>query len=293
MPSARSAWDGPRRGSSLPASWRLGAVFTLPAGSPPCRSALASRSTALTASTDGSALFRTSTNGGVTWTAWSNMGLNASLLDPTTLQIAVNGVTMPDSSLQNRIQFQVTTGLGQAEQSSAYIVRVDTVAPASPTAMVSTPSGWTNVNSFRESWTNPPDTSGIAGAYYRLNSEPLFPADGTFVTTTNSIDGIQAPSEGSHTVLVWLVDGAGNVDHTQLPRPSQRLSLDATPPTVGVSQPGTVGQNGWYTGTVTVNFTPADATSGVLDLGLASGRRAGQHSSSHARSAPQAGTRCW
>lgn len=214
-----------------------------------------------------SAGYRTSTNGGVTWTDWSNTGLNAILVDPATLQISVNGITLPDSSLQNRVQFQVTTGVGQVEQSTPYLVRVDTVAPAPPTAMVSTPSGWTNVNSFRESWTNPPDTSGIVGAYYRLNEEPLFPSDGTFVATTNFIDGIRAPSEGSHAVLVWLVDGAGNVDHLNYRVHLNALRYDATPPTVGVASQGPLGLNNWYTGTVTLDFAPADAASGVLTWG--------------------------
>lgn len=214
-----------------------------------------------------SARFRISSDGGVTWSAWDATGLNTTLPDPATLQIAVNGINLPDSSLLNRVQFQVTTGEGQVEQSSPYIVRVDTVAPAPPTAMTSTPSGWTNLNSFRESWTNPPDTSGIVGAYYRLNSEPLFPNDGTFVATTNAIDNIQAPGEGSHAVLVWLVDGAGNVDHLNYRVHLNAFRYDATPPTVGVDSQGPPGQNGWYTGTVTLNFSPADATSGVLTWG--------------------------
>lgn len=212
-------------------------------------------------------LYRTSTNGGVTWSAWGSAGLNASLIDPTTLQIAVNGLTMPDSSLQNRVQFQVTTGASQVEQSAAYILRVDTVAPAAPSAMASTPSVWTNVNGFRESWTNPADTSGIAGAFYRLNTEPVFPSDGSFVTTTTFIDNIQVPNEGSHHILVWLMDGAGNVDHANYRVHLNAFRYDATAPSVEVASQGPLGQNGWYTGTVTLNFTPADALSGVQSWG--------------------------
>jgi len=214
-----------------------------------------------------SAKFRVSSNGGVSWTDWSSAGLNASLPNPSTLHITVNGVTLPDSQNQNRIQFQITTGTGQVEQSSAYVVAVDTVAPGPPTSMVSTPNGWTQVNSFRESWTNPSDTSGIAGAYYRLNSEPVFPTDGTLVTTTNFINDIQTPGEGSHAILVWLVDGAGNVDHQNYRVHLNAFRYDATPPTVGVASQGPLGQNGWYTGTVRVDFAPADAASGVLTWG--------------------------
>ncbi len=216
---------------------------------------------------DQASLFRITSDGGVTWSAWSNAGLSATLLDPATLQIAVNGLSLPDSATQNRIQFQVTTGEGQAVQSSPYLVRIDTVAPAAPSGMVSTPNTWTNINSFRESWTNPPDTSGIAGAFYRLNSEPLFPTDGVFVSTTNTIDDIQVPGEGTHHMLVWLKDRAGNVDHTTYRVHLGAFRYDATPPSVGLASQGTLGQNGWYTDTVTVAFTPADALSGVQSWG--------------------------
>ena len=216
---------------------------------------------------DQASLFRITSDDGATWSAWNNSGLSAALLDPITLQIAVNGLSLPDSATQNRIQFQVTTGEGQAVQSSPYLVRIDTVAPAAPSGMVSTPNSWTNINSFRESWTNPPDTSGIAGAFYRLNSEPLFPTDGHFVSTTNTIDDIQVLGEGTHHMLVWLKDRAGNVDHTTYRVHLGAFRYDATPPSVGLASQGTLGQNGWYTDTVTVAFTPADALSGVQSWG--------------------------
>ncbi len=214
-----------------------------------------------------SALFRTSTNGGVTWTAWGNTGLNAALIDPISVQIAVNGVNLPDSALQNRIQFRISSTEGVVMQSNAYLVRVDTVAPGPPSSMVSSPNGWTSVNSFQESWVNPSDTSGIVGAYYRLNSEPLFPGDGTFITTTNVIQNIHVPYEGAHTIVVWLVDGAGNTDHINHRIHLNAFRYDATPPTVGVAAQGPLGQGGWYTGTVAVAFTPADAVSGVQTWG--------------------------
>jgi hypothetical protein len=75
------------------------------------------------------------------------------------------------------------------------------------------------------------------------------------------------PGEGSHHILVWLVDGAGNVDHLNYRVHLNAFRYDATPPSVGLTSQGPLGQNGWYTGTVTVNFAPADATSGVLTWG--------------------------
>ena len=207
--------------------------------------------------------YRTSTDGGATWSAWGNAGLSTAQPDPNTLRITLSGLSLPDSNGQNRIQFQATTGQSQTEASSAYTVQVDTVAPGPPLGMMSFPDAWTNVNSFRETWTNPPDTSGIVGAYYRLDSEPLHPTNGTYVATTNSIDGIHVPSEGAHAMLVWLVDAAGNVNHLNYRVDLEAFRYDATMPTVGIVNQGPLGLNGWYTGTVTMQFSPSDLVSGL------------------------------
>lgn len=214
-----------------------------------------------------SALFRTSTDGGATWTGWSNTGLVVSVLNATTLQITANGITLPDSAQQNRIQFRVSTLPGAVETSDAYLVRVDTTPPAAPFGMVSSPAGWSNLNRFRETWSNPTDLSGIGGAYYRLDSLPVFPTDGDFITTTTFVDNVAVAGEGKHHIFVWLVDGAGNVDQRNYGLHFDAFRYDPSPPIVAVASSGPLGQNGWYTGTVTVNFTPVDSTSGLASWG--------------------------
>lgn len=207
--------------------------------------------------------YRMSTDGGATWSAWGNAELSTAQPDPNTLHITLSDLSLPDSNGGNRLQFQVTTAQSQTEVSSAYAVQVDTVAPGPPVGMMSFPDVWTNVNSFRETWTNPSDTSGIVGAYYRLNSEPLHPTNGTFVATTHSIDGIHVPAEGAHAMLVWLVDAAGNVSHLNYRVDLEAFRYDATMPTVGIVNQGPLGSNGWYTGTVSMQFSPSDLVSGL------------------------------
>ncbi len=213
------------------------------------------------------AAYRTSIDGGVSWTAWTQAGLSVTSVTSSTVTIAVTMLTLPDSQSNNRVQFRIDTQLGVTQVSPAYTLQVDTVAPSSPLNMQSFPDAWTNVNAFRETWTNPADTSGIAGAYYRLDSEPQFSTDGIFVPNPGHIDGIQVPSEGTHSLLLWLIDQAGNVDHRTYRVDWQAFKYDVTPPTVGVTRQGPLGQNGWYTGTVTVAFAPADPLSGIQTWG--------------------------
>lgn len=69
-------------------------------------------------------------------------------------------------------------------------------------------------DSFTIKWINPLDVSGIAGAYYKLDSPPKSDTDGTYIADDgiNSLPGIALRTQGKHTVYVWLKDKAGNVD---------------------------------------------------------------------------------
>lgn len=213
------------------------------------------------------AAYRTSTNGGASWTGWLTANLTATPLDSTTVALQVTGLNFPNSDTQNQLQYRIETTGGAEQVSDSYVVKVDTIAPGSPFGLQSSPDHWTNVNAFAETWINPSDLSGIAGAYYLLNREPTSATDGVYVATTNSISGIQVPSQGTHALYLWLVDGAGNVDHRTRNVDPDAFRYDATAPTIGVSKSGPVGQDGWYLGAVTVNFNPQDTLSGVADWG--------------------------
>ncbi|MHA2127051.1 MAG: hypothetical protein ACXABO_16875 [Promethearchaeota archaeon] len=118
---------------------------------------------------------------------------------------------------------------------------LDTSNPGSPGTLAPTPSSWTNLDNFNLSWVNPTDTSGIAGAYYKLDVAPLSDNDGLYITGVNieSISGISVITDGIHTIYIWLVDAAGNVNHSNYASsllyldtidPSTPISLIASPP---------------------------------------------------------------
>ncbi len=71
------------------------------------------------------------------------------------------------------------------------------------------------MNSFVISWTNPNDLSGIIGVYYKVDSPPSSNKDGTYVAGVNiSQIIVNMLDSGNHTIYIWLVDSAGNVNYT-------------------------------------------------------------------------------
>jgi hypothetical protein len=149
-------------------------------------------------------------------------------------------------------------------------VTIDGTPPGRPTGLAATPSGWTNVNSFRLCWTNPSDQCGIAGVYYQLDVDPT--SGGTPVgpitgTGISCLPAISVPSQGQHTVYVWLMDGAGNSDRYSRQVLNDALKYDATPPYCDATVVGPVGEDPlWFTGCVTVTLNANDATSGVAAI---------------------------
>ena len=82
------------------------------------------------------------------------------------------------------------------------------------------------------------------------------PGDGGPVQVTTSLTVSQG---GSHTVVFWSVDPAGNTETQQ----SVSFKIDGQAPTTTASVSGSSGANGWFTGNAQVTLTAADALSGV------------------------------
>jgi hypothetical protein len=137
-------------------------------------------------------------------------------------------------------------------------VRVDTTSPTAPMNLIPSPAGWTNVDQFSISWTPPADTSGIAGAYYKLDAEPSSNFDGIFVPNGTRIDNISVQVSGKHSITVWLRDMAGNTSFLNRAARINAFLYDAIPPTTNASLDGVLGNNGWMTSPVTVTFTSED-----------------------------------
>ena len=154
---------------------------------------------------------------------------------------------------------------GNVETGFPLQLKLDTAAPGAPTALETIPSGWSRVNRFSVQWANPPDLSGLAGVYYRMDAAPSGNTDGTFAPLTNRLDGLTVPNEGIHSLFLWLRDNAGNADYHNLAQ-APALKYDATPPSTTATLVGLAGTEGWYRSAVSVTLTAADGTSGLAFL---------------------------
>ena len=210
LSDATSTWGG-----FQPSGW---ATTTSPACSVTVTDSLGLQET--------TALYRYSTNGGSSWSAWSSAGLSISGDTDTTKYITVTGVTFIQSGTDNLIQFRILDLNGDPDTSPVFLVKVDSQAPAAPTGLAVSPAGWSPTNGFTLTWTNPADTSGIAGVYYKLDSPPASAGDGTLVEGAgiSSLSSLIVSGNGAHPIYIWLKDSAGNVNHNA--RASATLYLD-------------------------------------------------------------------
>ncbi len=168
-------------------------------------------------------------------------------------------------------------GRVQAVPSLATFV-YDVVAPSAPTNLAVQPSVWTPVNAFTVTWTNPPDSSGIAAAHFKWNSAPTgngdeSPGSPVVGDGIQSLPGLAVPAEGAHQLFVWLGDKAGKANFQNFgATAAAAFRWDARPPATSViTVTAKQGCSGWFASPVTaslqaldVNPNPAvNATSGI------------------------------
>ncbi len=109
---------------------------------------------------------------------------------------------------------------------------LDREPPAAPTLIV-TPADWTG-GTIAVAWTAPEDLSGIAAAWYKLETAPQGPEDGT--RAVGNPLTLTAPPEGRQPVFLWLEDWAGN--KSEVSRAEAVVLSDRTPPTGRIAADG-------------------------------------------------------
>ncbi len=159
-------------------------------------------------------------------------------------------VTLSDGV--HTLQFQVVDNAGNVTTTSAQTIKVDATAP---TLMPSIPvldgnNGWYVSPPVNVDASGSDATSGLASVQCRVDG-------GAWQSPPVSVTG-----DGSHTVDCQAEDNAGNVSTW-----SQTVKVDATAPDLApAATAASNGQNGWYTGSVTVQANASDATSGLASV---------------------------
>ncbi len=123
-------------------------------------------------------------------------------------------VYVPGSNLQSNQRYywrvSAVDVIGNISAYSTGAFGIDTDPPPAPAAFDITPAGWTANPNFTLAWTNPPDSTGIGMALYKIGAQPYNNYD-----STGHFDASPAPytaqDVGIIPVYLWLVDNLGNV----------------------------------------------------------------------------------
>jgi len=158
-------------------------------------------------------------------------------------------VAPPASGYANHtIYFWSVDALGNVEatKSAGFIQNAlpDTTPPTTVSSAVST---YAAPSSITLTATDNPGGWGVANTYYKLDA-------GAVTTGTAPVTVVPTGGAGSHTLLFWSVDRAGNKEATKTA--TYAVTPDVTPPTV------TSNYQSQYTGTATITITATDNLGG-------------------------------
>jgi hypothetical protein len=202
---------------------------------------------------------------GINWSAWLTDNLQITGTISTTRQLTITALAVADGV--HAVRYIITDALGIAETSPAATFQVDTQAPAAPAGLTLRPNGWQTATAptWKATWQNPAELSGVAAACYKIGAAPTHPQDGHCTSANNitSIDTLSPTQEGSFDFYLWLQDAAGNSTITNTAVLTQSIQWDKTEPNLFLDVFGTIGQAAWYTSTVNINIMASDNQSGL------------------------------
>lgn len=151
---------------------------------------------------------------------------------------------------EKNIYFQVKDEAGNPSNIIYDSIILDTIAPFTTSSI----SGATGSCGWYRSQVTvtliPLDSggSGISSTSYRINGGPWQTYSSAFSVS----------NDGHNLVQYYSVDIAGNIENTN----SIMIKIDTSAPVTTSSLSGTVGQNGWYTSSVTITLSPTDNSPG-------------------------------
>jgi Beta-propeller repeat len=142
-------------------------------------------------------------------------------------------------------------------------VWLNTLDNTKPTSQVNPLPATETITTFPVSWIGSDIGAGIQDytVYVSDNGGPAT----AWLSNTTSTQGLY-PGLGGHTYSFYSIarDLVGNVENS---KPSSeattRVLVDTTPPVITPQLSGTLGNNGWYRGPVTVSWTVGDPESGI------------------------------
>lgn len=157
---------------------------------------------------------------------------------------------------QHTISFWSVDGAGLVEAAGAPLtIQIDRTAPDTQVINpISPDSGWFVTSGIPVAFLATDAGSGIAATYYKIDGGATQTYGEPFTT---------ALSEGTHTIVYWSVDLAGNVEMKDSETfKTVTVNVDTLSPTVS---PADVNNTTWRNADLSQAFTASDAGSGLAD----------------------------
>jgi hypothetical protein len=180
-----------------------------------------------------SGLYRFSTNGGSTWSAFAPASISGS--DGSTTTQIISALSVPfglDSATQNLIEFRAADLVGNVGSAQG-VIKIDITPPTVPTILNSgshSVAAWSNDPTIDISWSGAADaTSGVSGYSVSFDQDPTGLPDTVVDTFATSFTSAAVTDGSSWYAHVRVRDAAGN--WSTIARHHGPFYIDLTPPT--------------------------------------------------------------
>ena len=162
-----------------------------------------------------------------------------------------------------RIGASVSDRAGNSTNATVGGIKIDRTAPVTRFSVPAPSHGTWHARSVEVTLTATDNLSQTDTTYYTVNGGAAQLYTGPFTLNTS----------GTHSIVFWSVDKAGNVENKDEAGHSATVDVDNTPPSIQASiNPDTPnGLNGWYVGAPTVSFACDDLGGSGIASCLANG----------------------
>jgi hypothetical protein len=207
------------------------------------------------------------THGSPGWYTSSSVQVSLGATDPTSgvattfysldggAPLIYSGAFTVSGEGTHSVSFHSVDTAGNVEAAETDTIKIDSVKPTTIDSLSGTlgTEGWYTSSSVNVTLSAADAASGVAATYYSVDGANFLAYDGAFPVT----------GEGSHTVSLYSVDNAGNIESSH----SDTFKIDSVKPATIDGLSGTLGSNGYFTSSsVGVTLTSSDATSGVAAM---------------------------
>jgi len=164
------------------------------------------------------------------------------------------------SNGQHTVEYYAVDKLGHASSTKSVSFKIDTTKPSSTISLSGTSLGGWYKDSVSATVSASDTYSGVYRIYYRYYKQGTSPPSWSYYTGSSVTFAVYGnKGTGTYIIEYYAVDNAGNVESAK----TYSVKIDTSSPSSSHSLAGTLGDNDWYTSSVSVTISASDSGVGV------------------------------